>query len=30
MIDLVNSGNTPEQVANHVREIVIKYTLKSL
>ena len=30
MIDLVRAGNTPEQVANHVREIVIKHTLKSL
>ena len=30
MIDLVKAGNTPEQVANHVREVVIKYTLKSL
>lgn len=27
MLDLVRAGHTPEQVANHIREIVIKYTI---
>lgn len=29
MVALVKAGKTPEQVANHVRQLVVKYTLKT-